>query len=223
MTDTEPTMPAAASSDVLDAATRALVGLAAAIAQGDEPAIREQVAEAVVAGVPSAWGDELLLQSVLMVGWPRTLVAAAAWRKAMPQISEHAATDLDYAAHREWTARGEITCGMIYGDNYVRLRRNVSGLHPALDAWMVTEGYGRTLARPGLDLLRRELCTVAQTAVLDTPRQLHSHLRGALHAGATLAMVEAALGVVNPFLDYDHWKAVKDLWDGVRDAWESLA
>lgn len=223
MTDKEPTMPAASSHDALDAATRALVGLAAAIAQGDEPAIREQVADAVAAGVPSAWVDELLLQSVLMVGWPRTLVAAAVWRKAVPQISEHAATDLDYAAHPEWTARGEITCGLIYGDNYARLRRNVSGLHPALDAWMVTEGYGRTLSRPGLDLLRRELCTVAQTAVLDTPRQLHSHLRGALHAGATPVMVEAALGVVNPFLDYDHWKAVKDLWDGVRDAWESLA
>ncbi len=223
MTDKDPTMSESAQHDALDAPTRALVGLAAAIAQGDEPAIREEVAEAVSAAVPAVWVDELLLQSVLMVGWPRTLVAAAAWRKAVPQVTESAMTDLDYAAHAEWTARGEVTCGMIYGDNYARLRRNVSALHPALDAWMVTEGYGRTLSRPGLDLLRRELCTVAQTAVLDTPRQLHSHLRGALHAGADPAMVEAALGVVNPFLDYDHWKAVKDLWDGVRDAWESLA
>lgn len=209
--------------DSLDAPTRALVGLASAIAQGDEPAIRDQVADAIAAAVPPAWVEELVLQSVLMVGWPRTLVAAAVWRKAVPQLSDGASADLDYAGHAEWTARGEVTCGLIYGDNYGRLRRNVGGLHPALDAWMVTEGYGRTLSRPGLDLLRRELCTVAQTAVLDTPRQLHSHLRGALHAGATPTMVEAALGVVNPFLDYAHWKAVKDLWDGVRDAWESLA
>ncbi len=223
MSEKEPTMSASSHENVLDPPTRALVGLAAAIAQGDEPAIREQVADAVAAGVPAVWGDELLLQSVLMVGWPRTLVAAAVWRKAVPQVTDGTTTDLDYAAHAEWTARGEVTCGVIYGDNYARLRRNVSGLHPALDAWMVTEGYGRTLSRPGLDLLRRELCTVAQTAVLDTPRQLHSHLRGALHAGAEPAMVEAALGVVNPFLDYDHWKAVKDLWDGVRDSWESLS
>jgi 4-carboxymuconolactone decarboxylase len=223
MTDKEPMMSDSSQHEALDAPTGALVALASAIAQGDEPAIREAVADAVEAAVPTMWVDELLLQSVLMVGWPRTLVAAAVWRKAVPQVSEGATVDLAYAGHPEWTARGEVTCGLIYGDNYARLRRNVSALHPALDAWMVTEGYGRTLSRPGLDLLRRELCTVAQTAVLDTPRQLHSHLRGALHAGASPAMVEAALGVVNPFLDYDHWKAVKDLWDGVRDAWESLA
>lgn len=223
MSDKEPRMAAVPLNDALDAPTRSLVGLAAAFAQGDEPAIREQVSEAVAAGVPAVWVDELLLQSLLMVGWPRTLVAAAVWRKAVPEVTEGSANDLDYAAHADWTARGEVTCRLIYGDNYVRLRRNVSTLHPALDAWMLTEGYGRTLSRPGLDLLRRELCTVAQTAVLDTPRQLHSHLRGALHAGAEPAMVEATLGVVNPFLDYDHWKAVKELWDGVRDAWESVA
>lgn len=207
----------------LDEPTRALVELAAAIAQGEESAVREEVAAAVAAGVPAAWGDELLLQSVLMCGWPRTLIAAAAWRKAVPALGAGATDDIAHAAHAEWTARGEETCRLIYGDNYQRLRRNVAALHPALDAWMVTEGYGRTLSRPGLDLVRRELCTVAQTAVLDTPRQLHSHLRGALNAGASPAQVEAALAAVNRFLVYDQWKAVKELWDVVLDGWEPLA
>jgi 4-carboxymuconolactone decarboxylase len=107
----------------------------------------------------------------------------------------------------------------VYGANFKRLRENIRELHPALDAWMITEGYGRTMSRPGLDLLRRELCVVAQTAVLETPRQLHSHLRGALHAGATFAQVEAVLSVVNPLLSYDQWKKVKELWTTVRDAW----
>jgi 4-carboxymuconolactone decarboxylase len=97
----------------------------------------------------------------------------------------------------------------------------VQELHPALDAWMITEGYGRTMGRPGLDLLRREFCTIAQTAVLDTPRQLHSHLRGALHAGGAFAQVDAVLGVVNPMLSYDAWKQIKELWASVRDGWEA--
>jgi 4-carboxymuconolactone decarboxylase len=85
---------------------------------------------------------------------------------------------------------------------------------------MIAEGYGRTMSRPGLDLLRRELCVVAQTAVMETPRQLLSHLRGALHAGATFSQVEGVLSVVNPLLSYDQWKRVKEMWTNQRDNWE---
>ncbi len=212
---TDPTRPP------LDPATRALVALAAAIAQGEAPEARDRVAEAVATGVSPTWGDELLLQSVLMVGWPRTLVAAALWRKAIGAPPTGGDDDLDYADHPEWTRRGEATCRTVYGDNYVKLRRNVRELHPALDAWMVTEGYGRTMSRPGLDLLRRELCVIAQTAVLNTPHQLHSHLRGALHAGASFAMIEATLAIVNGFVSHEDWKAIKELWDQVRTGWDS--
>lgn len=210
------------SPDPLDAPTLALVALAAAIAQGEEPEVRDKVAEAVTAGVSPTWGDELVLQSVLMVGWPRALIAAGLWRKAV-EVPAEPERDVTNTDPQEWLRRGEATCRIVYGDNYLKLRENVRKLHPALDAWMLVEGYGRTLSRPGLDLMRRELCTVAQTAVLDTPRQLHSHLRGALNAGATAAQVDAALTEVNPYLSYDHWKSVKELWDQVQDSWSPLA
>jgi 4-carboxymuconolactone decarboxylase len=84
---------------------------------------------------------------------------------------------------------------------------------------MITEGYGRTLARAGMDLKLRELCTVAQTAVLEAPRQLHSHLRGALNAGASFGQIEGVLSIVNPLLSFDQWKKVKQLWRTVREAW----
>jgi 4-carboxymuconolactone decarboxylase len=155
-----------------------------------------------------------------MVGYPRVLVAFGLWRKASRIAAPPADADADYSQAAEWTTRGEATCGVVYGANYGRLRENVRDLHPALDLWMITEGYGRTMSRPGLDLMRRELCTVAQTAVLEVPRQLHSHLRGALHAGATFGQVEGVLSVVNPLLSYDQWKQVKELWTSVRDAWE---
>ena len=117
------------------------------------------------------------------------------------------------------TKRGEELGGVVDGDNYRGLRENVRLLHPLLDALMITEGYGRTVSRPGLDLLRRELCILAQMAVLEAPRQLHSHLRGALNAGGSFEQVEAVLSVVNPLLSFDQWKRVKDLWRSVRDAW----
>lgn len=208
-----------AKQDQLDIPTLNLVRFAAAVAQGDEPELRDRAAACRHAQVPVHWVDEMLLQSVLMTGYPRTLIAFAIWRKVGRVPAPPSDPEASYAHLADWTRRGEETCAVVYGANYRRLRQNVQGLHPALDAWMITEGYGRTMSRPGLDLLRRELCTVAQTAVLEAPRQLHSHLRGALHAGASFGQVEAVLSVVNPLLSYDHWKKVKELWQTVQEAW----
>lgn len=212
-----------AKQDSLDPETRDLVRFAAAIAQGYEPELRERVGPLRRAQVPVQWVEELLLQSLLFVGYPRTLVAMAAWRKFSGVPAPRDDADALYDHVGDWTARGQATCEVIYGENYEKLRESVRALHPALDQWMITEGYGRTLSRPGLDLLRRELCIVAQTAVLETPRQLHSHLRGSLHAGASFAQVEAVLSVVNPLLSFDQWKKVKELWRTVRDGWSAGA
>ena len=205
----------------LDPATLQLVRFAAAVARGDEPGLREAASACRAAQVPFPWVEEMLLQSLLMAGYPRTLIAFAAWRKVGHVAAPPSDPEADYQNLEAWVRRGEATCEVVYGPNYARLRENVQELHPALDTWMITEGYGRTMGRPGLDLLRRELCVIAQTAVLDTPRQLHSHLRGALHAGASFAQVEAVLGAVNPVLSYDQWTQIKELWGTVREGWEA--
>lgn len=206
-----------AKQDSLDTQTRELVRFAAAIAQGDEPELRERVRSLRMAQVPVAWVEELLLQSILMCGYPRALVAIAVWRRFSGVRAPTSDAEASYANASDWTRRGEATCEIIYGTNYEKLRENVRALHPAVDLWMITEGYGRTLSRPGLDLMRRELCTVAQTAVLETERQLHSHLKGALNAGADPVQIEGVLSVVNPMLSFDSWKKVKELWRSVRD------
>ena len=206
--------------DSLDPQTRALVRFAAAIAQGYEPELRERVGPLRSSQVPAVWVEELLLQSVLMVGYPRALIAFTVWRKFSGVEAPAADQDGDYGRAWEWTRRGEELCAGVYGENYGKLRESVRALHPAIDAWMITEGYGRTLARAGLDLKLRELCTVAQTAVLEAPRQLHSHLRGALNAGASFGQIEGALSIVNPLLSFDQWKKVKQLWRTVREGWD---
>jgi 4-carboxymuconolactone decarboxylase len=205
--------------DNLDPLTRDLVRFAAAVAQGYEPELRESVDLLRAAQVPPEWVDELLLQSILMVGYPRALIAFGVWRKVSGVTAAGSDPDQDYGRAAEWTKRGEELCAVVYGENYGKLRESVRALHPAMDSWMITEGYGRTLARPPLDLRRRELCIVVQTAVLEAPRQLHSHLRGALHAGATFGQIEAALSIVNPLLSFEKWKKIKQLWRTVREGW----
>jgi alkylhydroperoxidase/carboxymuconolactone decarboxylase family protein YurZ len=65
----------------------------------------------------------------------------------------------------------------VYGGMYERLRANVRELHPSLDAWMIVEGYGKVLSRPGLDLARRELCIVSACAAAEQDRDV-SVVRG---------------------------------------------
>lgn len=208
---------------ILDPPAVALIELAAAIAQGEESAIRDRIEVALAVDLPRAWVDELLLQSTLMVGWPRALSAATVWRSLVGAEAEgDEQQDLDYSAWEQWQQRGEATCRIIYGDNYSRLRENIRHLHPALGHWVITEAYGRTLSRQALPLKLREFCTIAQTAILRTPRQLHSHLRGALNAGATVAEVEVVLELVNPFIAYEEWKEIKQLWEQVRERWSEL-
>ena len=199
----------------LDEATRTLVRLAAVIAVGGEAEVQEAL-RAATGVVPTLWVEELILQSYLFAGFPRTLNAARAWRKASGIAAPADDSDARHDRLDEWRARGEATCATVYGPMYERLRVNIRALHPALDAWMIVEGYGKVLGRPGLDLARRELCIVAVCAAAGQERQLHSHLHGALHAGATPEAVDATLLLVSDMLGEDENDRVARLWQRVR-------
>lgn len=199
----------------LGAEERQLVRVAAAVAAGDEGTIRAELARAV-ALVPPVWVEEVILQSYLFAGFPRALNAAREWRRLSgrpaPVGDEGTHTDLAMA----WAARGEATCAIVYGGFYERLRRNIRDLHPALDAWMIVEGYGKVLSRPALDLARRELCIVAACAAARQDRQLHSHLHGALHAGASATAVGTTLDAIEALLAAADVARYRQLWLKVR-------
>jgi 4-carboxymuconolactone decarboxylase len=99
---------------------------------------------------------------------------------------------------------------------YDRLRVNIRGLHPMLDDWMIVEGYGKVLSRPGLDLPRRELCIVAACAASRQDRQLHSHLHGARNAGAADDVVGEAIEALSVVLAAPALAATRRLWERVR-------
>src|SRR5256886_7389868 len=207
-------------SEPLDAATAALVRLAAAVAEGHLPELHERFAAARRAGVPPLWIDELLLQSMLVVGYPLALVAFGVWRDvAGPAEEEEGRPAAGPLAHEDWQAwadRGAAVCREVYGRAYHKLLVNLRGLHPALEDLVLVDAYGKVIGRPGLDLKRRGLCTVAAIAMLDAPEQLHSHLRGALNTGASPEEVEAVLVTVDADLDAERRRVAWEQWEGVK-------
>jgi len=208
----------------IDEETRLLVRFAAVVKGGSEAATRV-VIEELIGKVRPDLVDEVILQSYLFAGFPRTLNAARMWRA----ISGHTAPTSDDSASSahvaDWESRGEQTCAIVYGDSYEMLRRNVRELHPALDAWMITDGYGKVLSRPALDLKRRELCIVAACAAAGQQRQLHSHLHGALNSGALADEVRAALDAladIVPPAELSRYRALLDRVVAARRAAREL-
>src|SRR2546421_537952 len=111
---------------------------------------------------------------------------------------------------------GAAVCRDVYGRAYHKLLVNLRELHPALEHLVLVDAYGKVIGRPGLDLKRRELATVAAIAVLGTAQQLHSHLRGALNTGATPDEVDAVLELVGPDLDAEYLRRAQEQWADVR-------
>ena len=93
----------------LDESTKHLVRLAAIIATGDEQAIRTGLSQAVDS-VQAVWIEELILQSYLFCGFPRTLNAMREWRRLTGRT---ATMDVEGTGPAEWRRRGEATCRLV--------------------------------------------------------------------------------------------------------------
>src|SRR5437773_11977227 len=105
----------------LDARTAALVRVAVAVARGKAPELEMRFVAARDARVPGLWIEELLLQSMLVVGYPLALVAFGTWRGlGGPIVGDGAggaggagaagAEGLAHAGRGGWAARGAGAC-----------------------------------------------------------------------------------------------------------------
>ena len=195
----------------------ALLAVAAALNDGAADELARLMSQARDQGVPPAWLEELVLHSVLLVGFPRALQAAGALRKVLPDVVE-VGDAADYTAWPAWQERAEATCRKIYGTTYDQLVTNLRALHPALLAWVMIDGYGRTISRPGLEMKLRELCTIAALVAQGAPAQLHSHLRGAHRQGAPPDEISAAIEIAarRPRTAADQADAARAQWAELR-------
>ncbi len=132
---------------------------------------------------------ETLLQCCLFDGYPAALEGmqrlAALWPQPGRLLEEYSAEQLT-----EWRKRGLRLVRRIYAGQTNKLIANINELSPDLANWFLVEGYGRVLSRPGLSAEVRELITVAILLWKGYPRQLLSHLLGALRVGVAIALLE---------------------------------
>jgi len=133
------------------------------------------------AGWPRAALAETALMLTLYAGYPAAIETLHALAERWP-AAERPVPEVPPARRR---GAGLATLQAVYGPVRASLLRELQRLHPALAAWVVEHGYGRVLARGGLDPATRELITVALLADSPWTRQLGSHRIGARRTGAS--------------------------------------
>ena len=166
-----------------------LTAFAAAMARGRHAAARRSLAAVKRTGIRRAAAEETALMLMLHAGYPAALEGAGVLLEAWPGTGRRR----DRGGPADWTRRGERLCARVYGSSYARLRQNVARLHPDLATWMIEQGYGRVLTRPGLSGVARELVAVTVLAAGGWERQLVSHLLGASRMGAAPAEIRRAV------------------------------
>jgi 4-carboxymuconolactone decarboxylase len=174
----------------LTVAERALaLGLAlGAVGRFDE--LRALHAAARERGVDARLLREGALMTHLFGGFPRAIEAFAALGDAPDAAAAPAADRRDEA---ERARAGAALFGRVYGGNAERVRVQLRAAAPDLERAVLEDAYGRILSRGALDARTRELMAVCALAVLDLPRQLRSHIRGALACGASLRAVTESI------------------------------
>jgi 4-carboxymuconolactone decarboxylase len=196
----------------MDDRVRALVRLAASLL-GDETS--QATAMDAAAAVDPVGAEEVLLQSHLFLGYPASLNGLSLWRRRTGRPARPAAAE----SYDTWRRRGVDVCSAVYADQYDALRELMGQIHPDLDQWAVTDGYGKVLGRPGLDLRTRELCVAAQLAGSGATRQLHAHLRGCLNVGASPAEVDGTLDEIADLIGPERAREAGRVWERVRARW----
>jgi len=191
------------------------IRLSAALAVPDFAVVHECLAEAGERGVEPGLLYELILQSYLFLGYPRAIEGLKRLYDVFPDFVPPSVEQIDSESSKEYKKRGETLCKVIYGENYERLRDTISRLSPDLDYWMVWEGYGKVLSREGVDPALRELCTVSALVVTGDLVQLHSHIRGALHTGASPDSIRVALSLVEDLASDSRFEQASALVDRI--------
>lgn len=160
--------------------TRALA-MALALASTTRLAqLRDHYVASIAAGVPLALLGEGALMAHLFAGFPRAIEAFHALELAAPEPLPRPAPEPGPEPDA-----GQKTFEMIYGRQAGEVRKRLVAFHPELERAVIEDAYTRILARPSLPVRTRELMAVCALASIPLPRQLRSHLIGALRCGAT--------------------------------------
>lgn len=147
---------------------------------------------------------EVLLEAHLFAGFPRAInglgifagiLEGRGWALRAFQDAE------PIRSGRDRRRRGKKLFRAIYGKNTTPVLNSLHSLHPLYDRWILEDAYGRVLSRPFLPGVTRELCAVAALTVTGVPKQLKSHIVGAINLGASPGEIKAIVQAMEPLAD----------------------
>jgi alkylhydroperoxidase/carboxymuconolactone decarboxylase family protein YurZ len=173
----------------------AIAALAAALSPGNLEHLRVILPKVLPTPLPPAVAYEVLLQSHLFFGFAQSIEAAKVFAEVVPcERTDEGFVSTEKTGSEEQQRRGRALCERIYYPNFERLMSNLGKTSPELAEWMVVDGYGKVLSRPGPTELEREIASIVFLAISGHQVQLHSHVRGARNLGATPDLIRSALG-----------------------------
>jgi 4-carboxymuconolactone decarboxylase len=152
------------------------------------------------AGVSLTEIREAILETYLFAGYPKAINALGTLREVTGGGGAEAdlraeGSDDDAESPATLEQRGLRLMDLVYGKSLAALLSNMRALDPDLARWIVREGYGKVLARPGLDMKTRELCVISILKITDALPQLDAHVKGAMNAGAEQEEIDLALAL----------------------------
>ena len=154
----------------------------AATGQFDQLKRVYEAARALGAELPSL--REGALMTHLFGGFPRAIEAFRVLHDLFPGSGELAPeTPSDGQEDRQGTGRGVFD--RIYQTQAPSVLETLRSYSPTFEKAVLEDAYGRVLARPALDLATRERMAVCALTAQRLPRQLRSHMEGALRCGVS--------------------------------------
>jgi len=165
---------------------------------------------------------EAILQSYLFLGFPRMIEAALVYKKIVNDPSgEIEIKAVNPEESRIWFNRGMELCRRVYGRNFEILKNRFMDVSPEIFRWMVIEGYGKVLSRPGLSNIERELAEVAALIVDRRERQLVSHVIGSLNVGADMKLIKTVNLDIKPLAGEKAYKMAEKVISQIQKKYET--
>lgn len=170
--------------------------LSAAIAGRDEAAMRLIIIASLGDGIPARMINEIILQSHLFLGFPAMIEASRILADIHPPRKTENQLPVPYSLRscRDWNVKGMGKIKRIYGAAFNRLVPYINSFSPQILTWMINDGYGQVLSRPGASFPLRELSVVATLTVTSYTNQLSAHVRGALNVGVSSDLIDRTMG-----------------------------
>ncbi|MEW5923876.1 MAG: hypothetical protein AB1746_07810 [Candidatus Zixiibacteriota bacterium] len=191
--------------------------LSAAIAVGSADFSERIMRFVKEAGIKREAVYEAVLQSYLFLGFPRMIEAALVFNKIYGDMENVGTVEkISRSEAEKWHQDGIKLCRRVYGKNYDRLEKRFLAVSPEVFRWMVLEGYGKVLSRPGLNQIERELAEVAALIVDKRERQLISHVLGSINVGAPMNLIAAVNDDIRPIAGDDAYYMAAGVISGIE-------